>query len=245
MSSPDVVTPPIDQVVREVDQSQHRVEAVVRLMHDAEVGAASALPGWTRGHVLTHLARNADSQTRMLVGAQRGETLDQYPGGDEQRSGDIEAGAGRPLSEIATDLADGHRRFIEAADAMTDDGWAHLTRPRAGERPAWSTVWARWREVEVHLVDLGLGPESPASRPTAAFVAAFLPGELGGLPRRLPDGRRSSGVGGIQLEGDDTDRLLWLMGRRSGPVRLTVDGVAVSADELAPWPRSMWAPGVD
>ena len=29
----------------------------------------SLLPGWTVGHVLTHLARNADSMTRVLVAA--------------------------------------------------------------------------------------------------------------------------------------------------------------------------------
>ena len=46
----------------------------------------SRLPGWTVGHVLTHIARNADSLVWRLEGAARGELRDQYPGGLEQRS---------------------------------------------------------------------------------------------------------------------------------------------------------------
>jgi maleylpyruvate isomerase len=32
--------------------------------HEADVRAPSLLPGWTRGHVLSHIARNADGITR-------------------------------------------------------------------------------------------------------------------------------------------------------------------------------------
>lgn len=230
---------PVTQVLAEVASAQRRVEAVVRLMHDAEVPEPSALPGWTRGHVLTHLARNADSQTGMLEGAARDEIVDQYPGGDAQRNGDIEAGAGRPLAEIAVDLADGHKRFLAAAEVMTDDAWGRLTRPRAGERPAWATVWARWREVEIHLLDLGLGPESLGSHVSAAFVEAFLPGEAAQIPARLPVGR---GDGVVTFEGIPTDRLLWLMGRPAGPVSLAVDGQAVAYTDLVPWAQAMWYP---
>jgi len=231
---------PITEVLADVAAAQRRLEAVVRLMHDAEVGEPSSLPGWTRGHVLTHLARNADSQTAMLLGAQRDEIVDQYPGGDAQRSGDIDAGAGRPLAEISADVAGGHERFLAAAETMCDEAWLRLTRPRAGERPAWATVWARWREVEVHLSDLGLGPESLASHVSAAFVESFLSGETDQLPRRLPP-ERSSGT--LDLDGAPTDRLLWLMGRPAGPVRLTVDGAEVRYDELVPWASAMWSPG--
>ena len=231
---------PVTQVLVDVASAQRRVEAVVRLMHDAEVPEPSALPGWSRGHVLTHLARNADSQTAMLEGAARDEIVDQYPGGDAQRSGDIEAGASRPLAEIATDLARGHEEFLAAAAAMPEEAWPRLTRPRAGERPAWATVWARWREVEVHLLDLGLGPESLASHVSASFVEAFLPGETAQLPARLPPTFAGATV---ELSGSATDRLLWLMGRPTGPVSLTVDGADLSYDELVPWARAMWYPG--
>jgi maleylpyruvate isomerase len=231
---------PITPALRGVGAAQDRLERVVDQMADTEVAQPSALPGWSRGHVLTHLARNADSQTAMLLGAQRGEIIDQYPGGDAQRSGDIEAGAGRTRGEIAVDLEAGHRRFLAAAEAMSDEAWERTTRPRAGERPAWATVWARWREVEVHLLDLGLGPDSAAAALSSAFVDAFLPGEMGQLPSRLPSGAAGYRV---ELEGAPSDQLLWLMGRPSGPVGLTVDGEAVAYADLVPWQQAMWYPG--
>ena len=64
----------------------------------------SRLPDWTVGHVLTHIARNADSLVWRLEGAAKGELRDQYPGGLAQRSSDIEEGAGRPAVELVRDV---------------------------------------------------------------------------------------------------------------------------------------------
>src|SRR5262245_50530179 len=64
----------------------------------------SRLPGWTIGHVLTHLARNADSIGRVLVAAERGEVIDRYAGGQARRDAEIEAGAPRPASELVADV---------------------------------------------------------------------------------------------------------------------------------------------
>lgn len=51
-------------------------------MTDEDCRGPSLPPGWSRGHVLAHWARNADGQTRMLLAAARGEVGAQYPGGD-------------------------------------------------------------------------------------------------------------------------------------------------------------------
>ncbi len=63
------------------------------------------MPGWTIGHVLTHLARNADGHTRRLEGALRGEDLPRYPGGSAQRETDISDGAARPPGELFEDTS--------------------------------------------------------------------------------------------------------------------------------------------
>ena len=63
---------------------------------DAEARAPSRLPGWSVGHVLTHIARNGDSVARRLEGVARGEIVDQYPGGYEGRAADIERGRTGP-----------------------------------------------------------------------------------------------------------------------------------------------------
>ena len=58
---------------------------VVGSLDDATVRRPSRLKDWTVGHVLTHLARNAASHTRMLRAALAGTSVEQYVGGD--RSG--------------------------------------------------------------------------------------------------------------------------------------------------------------
>src|SRR5580658_1203131 len=73
--------------------SHRRLLATVDGLDEAGVRAPSRLEGWTVGHVLTHLARNADSHTRMLRAALRGESVEQYAGGAEERAANIEAGA--------------------------------------------------------------------------------------------------------------------------------------------------------
>src|SRR5918995_3450961 len=57
--------------------------------------APSRLPHWSIGHVLTHLARNADSMVRVFDAAERGEVIDRYEGGVARRNAEIEAGATR------------------------------------------------------------------------------------------------------------------------------------------------------
>ena len=90
---------------------------------DKEARAASNLPGWTRGHVVTHLARNADSFSGLIAAAARGELADQYPGGIRQRVDDIEAGADRSASELRADVARACRELEEAWATTTEEMW--------------------------------------------------------------------------------------------------------------------------
>jgi maleylpyruvate isomerase len=145
-----------------VDRAFVLVAGAVEGLTDADARAASRLPGWSRGHVLTHLARNADGQRRMVEGALRDAVLDQYPGGDEQRAADIEAGAHRPAAALVTDLHESQRALVHAWSLVPHDAWNRLTRARAGVRPLRDGVLSRWRELMVHGVDLemGLVPES-------------------------------------------------------------------------------------
>jgi maleylpyruvate isomerase len=171
---------------------------------DATVGGPSRLPGWTVGHVLTHLARQADSFVRMLEGAAGGDIVDQYDGGPEGRAADIEAGARRSAAEQVTDVAASIARLEALWGATPDEVWARgFARTTRGELVACADLpFRRWREVEVHHADLGLdvGPGSWS----ASFVDTELPRTLAGLPARLSlDDRRAL--------------LAWLMGRASTP----------------------------
>jgi maleylpyruvate isomerase len=154
-------------------------------MTDDDCRAPSLLPGWTRAHVLTHWARNADGQTRMLLAAIRGEVAAQYPGGDAQREADIEAGAARAAGLILGDARGAIDRVEDAWSRMPPAAWSRPAAARIGQRPAWMSVWARWRETEIHHVDLKAGYTHSHWPPE--FVDLMLPRVLPTLNTRLTD----------------------------------------------------------
>ncbi|WP_165485453.1 maleylpyruvate isomerase N-terminal domain-containing protein [Protofrankia symbiont of Coriaria ruscifolia] len=49
-----------------------RLLAEVERLNNAGVRELSALPGWTRAHLITHLARNADGLVNLLTWARTG-----------------------------------------------------------------------------------------------------------------------------------------------------------------------------
>ncbi|MCA2212287.1 maleylpyruvate isomerase family mycothiol-dependent enzyme [Jidongwangia harbinensis] len=139
-------------LMTDVDAATDRLLATADGLTD--VTAPSPLPGWTVGHVLSHVARNADAYTNLLTWARTGVETPAYPS-PEARTAGIEAGAGRPLAEQIEDIRTAHERFADAAAAMPAESWAfHL--PSTGQSAA-AVPWARLREVEVHHVDLGAG----------------------------------------------------------------------------------------
>ena len=149
---------------------------------DADVAAASLCQGWTRGHVLTHLARNADGIAATLKGALNGEVVPRYPDGWDARNADIDAGADRPAATLIADVRESAERLDRVLGAVHDaDGWAL---PTENEHPAEDWLFARWKEVEIHRVDLA-GDYTPRHWP-AQLVTALLPGVLDELAERSP-----------------------------------------------------------
>ncbi len=182
-------------------QAAHgRLVANADLLTDNQVRAPSRLPGWSVGHVLTHLARNAQGHASRLEAALVGEDLPRYPGGSSQRDADIVAGAGRSAAELASDLARAARRLEEVWASSAAAGWPHAELRGHDSWPTRASPSRRLREVEVHHADLGLGYE-PADWPDE-YVEWELPMLLATLARRLP------------VAGDRRDLLVWLMGRR-------------------------------
>ena len=128
----------------------------VKSLRDEDMARPSLLPDWTLGHVLTHIARNADGHCNMFDGAAIGEVFAQYPGGTAQSVDEIEQGAHRGAAEILDDLkttiAQLEARWKSATNAMWEAG---RCRSFAGEMPISIQPFRRWREVEIHHHDLG------------------------------------------------------------------------------------------
>jgi maleylpyruvate isomerase len=179
-------------------------------LSDEQARSSSLLPNWSVGHVLTHIARNGDSFTRMLTAALRGEAVTQYDGGHERRSADVAAGADRPAADLLADVTNSIQELEATYEAMTAQAWAGHGVNAGGD--IWrceAMPFHRWREVAVHHVDLGLG-YGPADWPED-YVARELAISLRLLPERLADADRA------QL-------LAWLLGRGDQP-----------SVEISPW----------
>ena len=192
---------PTDDLVRVAD-AQARFDRAIAGLSDADVRRPTVLPDWTVGHVLSHVARNADSHIRRTDAAQRGEVIEQYPGGVEGRAAEIEAGAHRSAAELIDDVRTSGAAALAAWRSTPDDAWDAMTTDLGGrERPLWQLVGRRWQELEVHLVDLGIGvtyDDWPDD-----FVAAWAPRLRKYFGEQVP---ASTGL-------TDREELAWLYGR--------------------------------
>jgi maleylpyruvate isomerase len=134
--------------------------AVARLvdqMSDDDLAAPSALPGWSRAHVVAHLARNADALVNLLTWAATGVETPMYPS-RTARDADIEATAALSPADLRADYAAACARLAEAIGNTPAEAWEATLRNMQGrEIPASEVPWMRAKEVWVHGVDLDAG----------------------------------------------------------------------------------------
>jgi len=227
-----------------VESATAVLTAVVDRFGEADFARPSLLPGWTRGHVVTHLARNADALVNLLTWARTGIEHAAYPSRAD-RDAAINAGATRLGQVQREDLIAASARFQVEAGRLTEADWAVAVQHPHGEPiPAVEIPERRLFEVWTHLVDLdaGVGFDAvPAEHLDLMLDRATHPvlSRTGGAPVRLrvdlPDGRQRSWEfaigtqdGGTDLSGSAAAALSWLTGR--GDAEL--DG---TPPELAAW----------
>ncbi len=131
-----------------------RLLATISTLSPADLAAPSLLPGWTRGHVVAHIARNADALGNLLTWAATGIEKPAYASAEARAEG-IEADAYRPVDVQIEDVRDACARFAAQVATMPVEVWAYIYNSTQGS--AAKVVWRRLREVEVHHVDLGSG----------------------------------------------------------------------------------------
>ena len=144
--------------------------------------------------------------------ARRGLVVEQYAGGYAGRAAEIDGGAARPAPELRRDVRATARALAEEWGTVPDAAWDALTRDVAGrQRPLRLLPARRWQELEIHLVDLGVGPTH--RQWPDAFVRDRLPALRATVAGRLPEGVSAPRLG----VPDDRDELAWLYGRLSRP----------------------------
>jgi maleylpyruvate isomerase len=214
-----------------VDTATRALLSTASRLTDDDIGAPSLCDGWTRGHVLTHVARNADAIGRLVGWAVTGERTEMYPGGTGARDAEIDQGAGRGASDqladltaTADDLAQRLPRLLEGITVAEVEG-----------RGGFSIVsdqlaFMRLREVVFHHVDLDAGYTFADADST--LVARFVEDALGRLrlSRRAPSltvrtdegDEWAVGAGSTTVTGSRAGVLLWLA--RRVPDGVTADG---------------------
>lgn len=153
--------------VAAIDESDLRVVRTVDSLTDDQLREPSLLPGWSRAHVVAHLALNAEGLERVLTAVRLGKDRTMYDS-DQARDDEIRELAQGPASELRKRLMAGVHCFTKAGHAMgEDDADRRVERTPGGTTFRLGQVpLMRWREVEIHHVDLDAG-YTPASWPAA------------------------------------------------------------------------------
>ncbi|HET9170577.1 MAG TPA: maleylpyruvate isomerase family mycothiol-dependent enzyme [Actinospica sp.] len=167
---------PTETLARVVESTAQLI-ATAEQFDDAAVREPSLLPGWTRGHVLTHVARNADAVVRLLTWAATGVESPMYAT-EDARETEIEAGANRTAAELLADVRETAERFAVQAARLSPEQWHNeIEGRRGGKQKAVWLPWWRLEEILIHHVDLRVA-YSPAhwpeyfTEPELAMIAA-------------------------------------------------------------------------
>jgi maleylpyruvate isomerase len=211
-------------------EGQAHVEAVVDGLDDDALRAPSALDGWTRAHVVAHLARNAEALGRLVAWARTGVETPMYADA-EQRDRDIEASAALPAARLRAELVSTAADLAAALAGLADTDWTASVRSAQGRTiPTAEVPWMRVREVWLHAHDIRAGattdPGAPLRLPDGMAevllddVTAVMSAREGcpSLLLRSPDGRWRLGRGepDAVLDGSAGTLAGWLTGRGTG-----------------------------
>lgn len=200
---------------------------------DPQYAEPSRLPGWTRAHVLAHLALNAEGLAGALTGIVEGERVPMYPS-QEARDADIEELAAQAPSVIRTRLLGGCTDLADAISAVPEDETDTTIDRVPGGRTftAGDVPSMRLREVEIHHADLDAGYDRTAW--PVEFAAHVLDAMVTRADADDPftvrpvdvDRTWTFGEGGPVVTGAVVDLAWWLTGRGSGE-GLTSEGGAL------------------
>ncbi|MGW5352894.1 maleylpyruvate isomerase family mycothiol-dependent enzyme [Streptomyces sp. NPDC004031] len=213
-----------------------RLRGLTGALIDEELRAPSALPGWTRGHVLTHVEGVGRALARQARYALRGRTIEVYDGGRPARDAAIEAGHGRSAAQLTAALSDALDEAEASWAAVGPGDWEHPVAYRDGTLRTVGLAW--WRELEIHTVDARLGASPSGWSPQLCthlldFLSVRVPGGVGLMVTAVDTGEVwTYGRGArVAVEGRLTDLAAWFAGRR--PEQALTGG---PLPELGTWP---------
>jgi len=176
--------------------------AAVGRLTDQELDQPTALPGWSRRHVIAHVHHNAEALRRLVYWARTGEPRPMYRDA-VQRVAEIESGMRWPAAQLRQLIHDSASALADDLDALPSESLSRTVITAQGRTvPAREIPWLRTREVAVHAVDLDAG---------VAFAD---------LPDDLNSALVSDAAAKHCANGHAAGLAAWLTGRRTEPPAL-------------------------
>ncbi|WP_205472383.1 maleylpyruvate isomerase family mycothiol-dependent enzyme [Nocardioides sp. SYSU D00038] len=223
---------------RPADHRQLLQEATARLvrtvdsMPDDSFAADTILPGWSRAHVVAHVALNSEALAGVLEGVVTRQPTTMYAS-QERRDADIVALAEAGPRALRDRLLAGATRYAEALDLVGPEHEETTFERTPGGRVirVGAVPLMRLTEVEVHHADLGAG-YAAHDWPTE-FVVLLLDrcarryDASRGFTARATDLDRSwtFGAPGPTVTGPAADLAWWATGRGAGEGLTSDDGL--------------------
>lgn len=211
----------------------------VDALDDEELRQDSLLPGWSRAHVVAHVARNADALRNLVRWARTGEESPMYES-SEQRDADIASSAARTLDELLSySRRSAAELDVDLAELVDDDWQATVRTPHGKVIAATRIPWLRIREVWLHAVDLNGDPAAIDALPSPlidSLLDEIVP-NLGSHPDIIPfclapsdrSRRWSTNTDGerVVIEGSAAHLLAWLTGRDKAGTAVRAQGTGL------------------
>src|ERR1700689_4196662 len=111
-----------DQTLNWMQDGTERLLAEAAGLPNEALSAPTALPGWTRAYLLSHIAANADALRNLVHWARTGEERRMYAS-TQAREADIAAGALAPSGEVRARFDSAAANLAADFDAITDEAW--------------------------------------------------------------------------------------------------------------------------
>jgi maleylpyruvate isomerase len=169
---------PID--LDHLSEAGRRLTRTVDGLQADDWGADSLLPGWTRAHVVAHLALNGEALAEVIRAEVDHEHVPMYAS-QEARDTDIEELSQSDPAVLRTRLLGSLTTFVAGVRSVPEEVWGRRFErtPGGPTFPLDAVPLMRVREIEIHHADLGLDYTADDWPPAFAEVV------VGSMVRRL------------------------------------------------------------